>query len=48
MIDLFTNTNPWEKRKVTSTDYCDIFALKTKDYYTYNDFIYHLSEKQGL
>ena len=41
MCHLFDTTDI-EKRKVSSFNYCDNFAYQSKDYYTYNDYLYQL------
>ena len=42
MCHLFDDTDPFEKRKVSSFNYCEDFVYQCKDYYTYNDYLYQL------
>ena len=45
VLDLFDQTNPFEERAVASFDFCEDFVYQSDDYYTYNDYFYHLSRK---
>ena len=45
MLDLFDQTDPFEERAVASLDFCEDFVCQSDDYYTYNDYFYHLSRK---
>lgn len=44
---LFDNTNFDEKQRVSAFYYCDDFAYQSKDYFTYNDYLYHLQKQSG-
>ena len=47
MCDLFDQTDPFQERVVASFDCCDDFIYQSDDYYTYNYYLYQLSEKIG-
>lgn len=47
MCDLFDKTDPYSKCRVFSFNCCDDFIYQSNDYYTYNDFLYHLQKKES-
>lgn len=46
MCNIFNSTDLDKERKVSSFYYCEDFIYQSNDYYTYNDYLYHLKEQK--
>ena len=44
VIELIDKDASFFERAVSSTNYCDDFVYQCDDYYTYNDYLYHLQK----
>ena len=44
VIELIDKDASFFERSVSSTNYCDDFVYQCDDYYTYNDYLYHLQK----
>ena len=45
MCRLFDQTNPFDERAVAALSFCQSFEYQNDGYYTYNDYLYHLNQK---
>lgn len=44
VIELIDKDTSFFERAVSSIDHCDDFSYQSDDYYTYNDYLYHLQK----